>query len=104
MIDAVGWLTPLVVLVGGALLGLLGWAVVRRSGRNLATSRGRVFCPAHRRPIEVILVRDLRRGRWTGVRACNAFGDPTEVTCGRRCVDAINRSSTPFEIIGSPAA
>ena len=82
------WLIGFLFAAGG----LAALVLYRRRGAgtaHLSASRRTLECPKHKEQVDVLLVRDLRTGYWTGARSCSLYGDEP-LTCSRSCVDALN--------------
>jgi hypothetical protein len=72
-----------------AVAGGLAWLALKR-GALEHEQRCHVSCPLDHEEVECRIVQDVRTGRWTHVRSCSSFADPTAVSCDRECVRLMN--------------
>jgi len=79
--------------------GLMVWSEreTERSDRQ-GTRRRRFWCAVKKQDVEVEFETRKRLGipRIVDVRRCTVFDRPTEVACGRHCLDAGFRNRRPF--------
>jgi hypothetical protein len=79
--------------------GLRGWSEreTDRSGGQ-GSRRRRFWCAVKKQDVEVEFETRKRLGipRIVDVRRCTVFDRPTEVACGRHCLDASFRNRRPF--------
>ena len=72
-----------------ALAGGLAWVGLKGGGLQ-HEQRCDVVCPLSGETVGLRVVQDVRTGRWTRLRSCSSFAEPTAVTCDRECVRLMN--------------
>lgn len=85
------WFPPLMVVLGGLGVLLLGY-VMSRAGQYLRRVRRHLDCPVRHHDVKCTLVQERTSGRFIDIERCSEFENPAAVTCKKTCLTTLRHA------------